>query len=56
MMHIAIIENHDRTTKRAILVPKGQSLDFDEGKITRKWLWPYLGSDWHLVEFLEVER
>jgi hypothetical protein len=39
---------------RAIIVPPGQSLDMDEGKASRKWLWPYLNSNWHLKEFVEI--
>ena len=55
--HVAIIETHqgDRPhQKLAVMVPVGQSLDFDEGKITRAWLHPYLGSRFHLVEFVEI--
>lgn len=53
--YVAIIEHHDYTIRRAVLVPKGQSLEFDEGAITRGWLHPYLGRDWHLKEFLKIE-
>lgn len=50
--YIAILERHDRTIQRAILVPYGQSLEFDEGTICRAWLSPYLGTKWHLVAFV----
>lgn len=41
--------------KLAVPVPFGQSLDFDEGPgATRRWLHPYLGTQFHLVEFVEV--
>jgi hypothetical protein len=53
--HIAIIERHDYTEKRAVLVPPGQSLGMGESWPVRPWLMPYLGSDWHLVEFLDVQ-
>jgi len=55
-MHVAIIRNHDYPNMvRAIKVPDGQSLGFDEDGATRKWLWPYLGTEWHLIEIVEVE-
>lgn len=58
--HVAIIETHDDVRpyrKRAILVPAGQSLDFDPGPgADRRWLWPYLGTDFHLVEFVEIAK
>ena len=53
--YVAVIRKHDNHQKKmAVLVPSGQSLDFDEGTINRKWLHPFLGKEWHLVEFLEV--
>lgn len=55
MRHIAILETHTRPTKKkAIIVPEGQGLDFDEGTEDRKWLWPYIGTKWHLREFIEI--
>jgi hypothetical protein len=61
--HIAILEHHDAGERvilhapsyKAVLVPPGQSLDFDVGPgATRRWLWPYLGRTHHLVDFVEV--
>lgn len=53
--HVAIIQKHDTDMRRAVMVPPEQSLDFDPGPgATRRWLWPYLGTEWHLVEFLEI--
>lgn len=52
--HVAIIELHETTKRKAVIVPTDQSLDFDEGDATRRWLWPYLGTDHHLVEFVEI--
>ena len=56
--HVAIIETHigiKPHKKLAVPVPLGQSLDFDEGPVaTRRWLHPYLGTQFHLVEFVEV--
>lgn len=54
--HVAIIQKHDTDIRRAVLVPPGQSLDFDKGRATRQWLWPYLNNEWHLVEFIEVAK
>lgn len=58
MAHIAIIETHVGVRphrKRAVPVPDGQSLDFDPGPgATRRWLMPYLGDEFHLVEFVEL--
>jgi hypothetical protein len=48
-------ERHDRRFK-AVALPAGQSEDFDEGDgAARKWLWPHLGRDHHLVAFIDVE-
>lgn len=52
--YVAILRQHDRTEKKAILVPAGQTLEFDEGDATRRWLWPYLGEEWHLAEFIPI--
>lgn len=49
--YVALLERHDRTAKKVVLVPGGQSLDFDKGTATRAWLHPHLGADWHLNEF-----
>jgi len=48
---IAVLERHDHSERKEVPVPAGQSLDFDEGAATRRWLWPHLGNEWHLVEF-----
>lgn len=53
--YVAVIERHDLTQKKAVPVPCGQSLDFDADDATRRWLWPVLGSEWHLVEFLPIQ-
>jgi hypothetical protein len=53
---VAVIEKHDRTEKRFVKVPLNQSLELDEESATRKWLWPYLKSEYHLVEFLEIKN
>lgn len=53
--HIALLQRHDRTQRRTVLVPLGQSLGFDEDGATRRWLWPYLGTEWHLDGFLPLE-
>lgn len=35
-------------------VPDGQSLEFDEHRATREWLWPYLEQgEWHLMGFVD---
>jgi hypothetical protein len=53
--YVAILERHDRRGKKAVIVPDGQSLEFDEDSTTRRWLYPYLGNEYHLNEFLPVE-
>lgn len=53
--HVAILERHDRRGKKAVIVPDGQSLDFDEDGATRRWLHPYLGNEYHLDEFLPLQ-
>lgn len=53
--YVAILERHDRRGKKAVIVPDGQSLEFDADDATRRWLRPSLGRDYHLVEFLPVE-
>lgn len=59
--HIALLEIHGRSSLlhapdfRAVIVPPGQSLDFDEGPgASRRWLHPYLGKTHHLASFIEV--
>lgn len=53
--HVAIIARlNNPSIQRAVLVPPGQSIDFDEGSATRRWLHPYLAYEWHLVRFIEV--
>ena len=58
MPHVAILETHQGRRphrKIAVPVPPGQTLDFDDGPgATRRWLDPYLGEDFHLVEFVEL--
>lgn len=48
---MARLRRHDRSEERLVPVPAGQSLDLDEGDITRRWLWPHLGTEWHLIGF-----
>lgn len=38
-----------------LILPPGQSEDFDEGQATRQWLWPYLAGTHHLVGFTSAE-
>lgn len=56
--HVAILGSlKDRAVIKLVMVPEGQSLDFDKGPgATRKWLWPHLKGGWHLVEFVEFEK
>ena len=52
---VAILQRHDSSKEtKNVPVPDGQSLDFDEGAATRRWLWPHLGTEWHLMEFRPV--
>ena len=57
---VAILETHVGVRphkKIAVPVPIGQSLDFDEGPgANRRWLHPHLGSNFHLVEFIELVK
>jgi hypothetical protein len=56
-MKVAILRAHGYPdVVRAIAVPPGQSLDFDEGTASRRWLWDALGADWHLVGFCDLEE
>lgn len=50
----ALLRHHDMKQSKWIVVPEGQSLDFDEGSATRRWLAPHLGSDWHLFGFVSL--
>ena len=67
-MRVALLEKHsanrgDHTDDerydhryKIILLAEGQSEDFDDGPgATRKWLWPHLGREYHLVSFIDVE-
>lgn len=53
-MKIAIIKNHEFNLWRAIALKEGQSVDFDDDAATRKW--PFLGTNWHLLEIVDVEN
>ena len=48
----ALLERHDRKGTKLIPVPLNQSEEFDDTGATRKWLHPYLGSEYHLVDFV----
>jgi hypothetical protein len=54
-MKVAIIKMHEHPVWRAIALPAGQSKEFDGGSATRVWLHPYLGTEWHLLEIVDVE-
>ena len=55
--HIAILQKHnDRNIFKLVPVPEGQSLEFDKEGATRRWLWPHIGNEWHLAEFVELGR
>lgn len=50
-------EDHDEVrVMKAVIVPAEQTLGFDEESATRKWLWPYLGTEYHLFGFVEIDR
>ena len=52
---IALLRNLENPMILKIVpVPGGQSLEFDEGSATRRWLDSDLGSEWHLVSFHEI--
>lgn len=53
--HVALLESHDERRWKAVIVPPGQSLEFDDDGATRKWLWPHLGNDFHLDSFVPIE-
>jgi hypothetical protein len=52
--YAALLISHDRKRTKWVVVPEGQSLDFDEGTATRRWLHPHLGSEWHLFDFVRL--
>jgi len=52
--YAALLRHHDYKRSRWIVVPEGQSLDFDEGRATREWLRPHLGTEWHLFGFVSL--
>lgn len=52
--YIALLESHDYKQLKWVPVPAGQSLDFDDGTATRRWLYPHLGSEWHLLRFVHA--
>jgi hypothetical protein len=52
---VAILRRHDAVGDyKLIPVPAGQSEDFDEDSATRRWLWPYLGYEYHLKAFADA--
>ena len=53
--YVAILNRLDDTGHLKIVpVPDGQSLDMDD-QARRPWLHSALGSDYHLVEFVELD-
>jgi hypothetical protein len=50
----ALLIHHDHKQTKWVVVPEGQSLEFDEGAATRKWLRPALGSEWSLFMFVPL--
>lgn len=53
--HFAILRNFaDGTVLKLLPVPVGQSLEMDDNG-TRPWLWPLIGTEWHLVEFVRED-
>lgn len=53
--YAVLFRSHDYKRTKWAIVPEGQSLDFDEGGgASRRWLWPYLGDDWHLFAFVSL--
>ena len=55
-MKVAIIRHHEFNEWRAIELKEGQSVDFDEDGATRRWLWPFIGTEWHLLQIVETEK
>ena len=53
--YVALLKSHDGEELKTFRVPKGQSLEFDEGSADRKWLRPALGTRFHLLSFYEIE-
>jgi hypothetical protein len=57
MSHLAILGNLNAVhCFKIIQVPKDQSLEFDEGTATRRWLHPHLEGGYHLIEFVDEEK
>jgi hypothetical protein len=54
-MKVAILKHHEWPDWRAIELPPGQSVEFDEGSATRRWLHPALGTEWHLLKIVDTE-
>lgn len=55
-MKVAIIKMHDNSVWRAIALTEGQSIEFDPDSATRRWLWPFLRTEYHLLDIVEVEN
>lgn len=55
-MKVAIIQHLEFSKWRAIKLKEEQSVDFDEDAATRRWLWPFIGTEWHLLEIVDVEE
>jgi hypothetical protein len=55
-MKVAIIKHHEFQKWRAIELKEGQSTDFDSDAATRRWLWPFIDTEWHLLEIVETEK
>lgn len=47
-------DRHPVDRFKVIPLAEGQSEDFDKDSATRKWLWPHLGRDYHLVAFVDI--
>ena len=55
--HVAVLHKYSSSEKKAVLVPVGQSLDFDDGPGgTRKWLRPHMTDEWYLCEFITIDH
>jgi hypothetical protein len=53
-MKVAVLKHHEFSEWRAIAVPYDAELDLNKDG-QRLWLRPYLGTDWHLLTFADVE-
>lgn len=53
--YVALLRSHDYKRTKWVVVPEGQSLEFDEGSATRRWLHPHLGTEWHLFGFVSLQ-